>query len=66
MNQNNPFTSAQTQMRAAYAFLAPQYAHEFESILEPERVIEITIPVRMDDGTTRVFTAYRSQHNAAR
>ncbi|MBU1975449.1 MAG: Glu/Leu/Phe/Val dehydrogenase [Nanoarchaeota archaeon] len=32
----------------------------------PERVIEFSIPVRMDNGKIQVFTAYRSQYNSAR
>lgn len=66
MSTNNPFESARTQMRTAYAYLTPEYSHEFEALLSPDRVIEVSIPVVMDDGSTRVFTGYRSQHNAAR
>ena len=29
-------------------------------IEQPERTVEVSIPVRMDDGTTKVFTGYRS------
>lgn len=29
------------------------------------RVLEVSFPVKMDDGTTRSFTGYRSQHNNA-
>ncbi|CAM4502487.1 glutamate dehydrogenase [Paenibacillus endophyticus] len=32
---------------------------------EPLRLLTVRIPVRMDDGTTKVFTGYRSQHNDA-
>lgn len=32
---------------------------------EPIRLLTVRIPVRMDDGTTKVFTGYRSQHNDA-
>lgn len=32
-------------------------------IAAPERTLEVSIPVKMDDGTTRVFTGYRSQHS---
>jgi glutamate dehydrogenase (NAD(P)+) len=32
----------------------------------PRRIIEVRLPVRMDDGTIRNFTAYRVQHNYAR
>lgn len=32
-------------------------------IAVPERTLEVAIPVKMDDGTTKVFTGYRSQHS---
>lgn len=32
-------------------------------IAAPERTLEVAIPVKMDDGTTKVFTGYRSQHS---
>ncbi|HVP06328.1 MAG TPA: Glu/Leu/Phe/Val dehydrogenase dimerization domain-containing protein, partial [Candidatus Acidoferrum sp.] len=35
-------------------------------IKEPRRVTEVRLPVRMDDGSIRVFTGYRVQHNIAR
>lgn len=33
---------------------------------EPERVLMVSIPVKMDDGTVKVFTGYRAQYNTAR
>lgn len=36
-----------------------------ELLKEPIRLLTVRIPVRMDDGTTRVFTGYRAQHNDA-
>ncbi|MFD0586874.1 Glu/Leu/Phe/Val dehydrogenase [Paenibacillus sp. GCM10027627] len=36
-----------------------------ELLKEPMRLLTVRIPVRMDDGTTQVFTGYRSQHNDA-
>lgn len=33
---------------------------------EPERVLMVSIPVKMDDGTVKVFTGFRSQYNTAR
>lgn len=66
MSQNNPFLSAQTQMQTAYTWLAGDYDDQFQKILHPERVIEVNIPVKMDDGSIRNFVGYRSQHNAAR
>ncbi len=35
-----------------------------EIIANPERTMEVAIPVKMDDGTTKVFTGYRSQHSS--
>ncbi|MBU6079534.1 MULTISPECIES: Glu/Leu/Phe/Val family dehydrogenase [Allobacillus] len=37
----------------------------FELMKEPMRMITVRIPVRMDDGKTKVFTGYRAQHNDA-
>lgn len=37
----------------------------FELLKEPIRLLTVRIPVRMDDGTVKVFTGYRSQHNDA-
>lgn len=32
-------------------------------IEQPERTLEVSIPVKMDDGTVKVFTGYRSQNS---
>lgn len=37
----------------------------YEILKEPERLIEVAIPVKMDDGKTRVFKAFRSAHSSA-
>lgn len=37
----------------------------YEILKEPQRLIEVHIPVKMDDGSLKVFTGYRSQHNNA-
>ena len=37
----------------------------YEVIKEPERVIEANIPVKMDNGTTKTFRAFRSAHSTA-
>lgn len=66
MSTNNPFLSAQSQMQTAYAFLAGRYDEQFPKILNPERIIEVNIPVKMDSGEIRNFVGYRAQHNAAR
>jgi len=35
-------------------------------LAHPRRALEVAIPVRMDDGTIRVFTGYRVHHNTSR
>ncbi|MBP9695419.1 MAG: Glu/Leu/Phe/Val dehydrogenase, partial [Candidatus Magasanikbacteria bacterium] len=38
----------------------------FAELSAPKRLLTVSVPVRMDNGTTKVFTAYRSQYNNAR
>jgi glutamate dehydrogenase (NAD(P)+) len=35
-------------------------------LIEPWRELTVSLPVRLDNGTVKVFRGYRSQHNAAR
>ena len=39
---------------------------DIEAIKYPERELKVSIPVRMDDGTTHVFQGYRIQHSTSR
>lgn len=42
------------------------FSESFYNIIkEPERIIEANIPVKMDDGTTKTFRAFRSAHSSA-
>ncbi len=61
----NAFQMAQRQFDgvAKLLNLDPQVA---EMLRVPAREFKFTIPVRMDDGSLRVFTGYRVQHNDAR
>lgn len=60
----NLFYSTQTVIKNALNKLG--YTEEvFELLKEPVRLLTVRIPVRMDDGTVKVFTGYRSQHNDA-
>jgi glutamate dehydrogenase len=60
----SPLESAQLQVKHACDVLGLEPA-VYELLKEPRRVIEISIPVRMDDGSTKVFKGYRSLHNDA-
>ena len=56
--------STQTVIHQALEKLG--YPNEvFELLKEPLRMLTVKIPVRMDDGSTQVFTGYRAQHNDA-
>ncbi|MDU5140828.1 MAG: Glu/Leu/Phe/Val dehydrogenase [Paenibacillus dendritiformis] len=60
----NPYEIVQKQIDAAAAKLQlPE--HVTELLKKPKRVLSVSFPVRMDDGTVRIFDGYRSQHNDA-
>ncbi|GIQ61723.1 hypothetical protein PACILC2_02910 [Paenibacillus cisolokensis] len=61
---NNVLRSTQIVIEQALRKLG--YGDEMIALLqEPIRMLTVRIPVRMDDGTTKVFTGYRAQHNDA-
>ena len=63
--EDNPFRSAMEQLgRAAPRVDVPPSV--IARLMQPERIVEATLPVRMDDGTERLFTAFRVQYNSAR
>jgi glutamate dehydrogenase/leucine dehydrogenase len=62
---NNPFESAQAQLREAEE-IANFDTDKISRLMEPDRYTEVSIPVRMDNGTQKIFTGFRSQHNNAR
>ncbi|WP_255198699.1 glutamate dehydrogenase GdhB [Halorarius litoreus] len=37
-----------------------------ERLKYPKKVHEVTVPIKRDDGTVEVFTAYRAQHDSVR
>ena len=57
----NPFHIAQQEVRGAVEIMGG--SQELYDLLKaPARFVEVQVPVRMDDGSLRVFTAFRSQH----
>jgi glutamate dehydrogenase (NAD(P)+) len=61
----NPFAIAQQQLDEAAAML--QLDSATHSLLrEPLRELHVRIPVKMDDGSTKVFKGFRVQYNDAR
>ena len=60
----NPLANAQAQVKKACDALGTDPA-VYELLKEPQRMIEISIPVKMDNGSVKVFKGYRSAHNDA-
>ncbi|MBN2123815.1 MAG: Glu/Leu/Phe/Val dehydrogenase [Deltaproteobacteria bacterium] len=61
----NPFKIAQQQIDDAAEKLGLDEATH-ELLRWPMREVKVTMPVRMDDGVTRLFHAFRVQYNTAR
>lgn len=63
-SQMDVLSSTQTVVKNALEKLG--YPDEvYELLKEPLRMMTVRIPVRMDDGSTKIFTGYRAQHNDA-
>ncbi|HBH2891523.1 TPA: NAD-specific glutamate dehydrogenase [Clostridioides difficile] len=60
----NVFEMAQSQVKNACDKLGMEPA-VYELLKEPMRVIEVSIPVKMDDDSIKTFKGFRSQHNDA-
>lgn len=57
-------TSTQAVVHEALAKLG--FGDDMYNLLkEPIRILTVRFPVKMDDGSVRVFTGYRAQHNDA-
>jgi glutamate dehydrogenase (NAD(P)+) len=64
-DRDNPFRIAQEQFDRAAALLdLPDNVREVLRV--PQRELTVRFPVLMDDGSTRIFTGYRVQHNLGR
>ena len=63
--QMNPYEMALVQLRhVAKRMKLDPNLHEV--LKHPMRSLEVYLPVRMDNGTVRVFTGFRVQHSMAR
>ncbi len=61
----NPYENALKQLDEAAEIIGlDEGLHQFLS--KPKRILEVSLPVKMDDGSIKVFTGYRVQHNDAR
>jgi len=64
-NKIDAFKAAQIQLEKAVSKmnLDPNILVQLK---KPERVLMVSIPVKMDNGAVKVFTGFRSQYNTAR
>lgn len=60
----NQFQIAQSQIKAACDALGADPS-VYEVLKQPKRILMVSIPVKMDDGSVKTFTGFRSQHNTA-
>ena len=61
----NPWEMARTQLRRV-AEVVDLGENMLTVLLDCKKAVEVSVPVRMDDGSVNVYTAYRVTHNVAR
>lgn len=75
MSTINPFSSAMTQLDHAAVILTKKTSsakerkaveQKIERLRKPQRIVNVTVPVAMDDGSQKLFEGYRVQFNDAR
>jgi glutamate dehydrogenase/leucine dehydrogenase len=60
--QNNPWTRAQEQLKKV-AKTANIPTLLLARLMEPDRIITVSLPITLDDGNIKTFTGYRVEHN---
>lgn len=63
--KNDAFASAMSQLEQVQKLIKID-KNIFAQLQSPQRILEVSIPVKMDNGNIQVFTGYRSQFNDAR
>ena len=70
MKKNNldAFLNAQSQIKKACSLFGRCSTNKdnYKLISHPKRILEVNIPIRMDDWKIKNFIWYRSQHNDSR
>jgi len=64
-SENNPFDNALEQLDIADEHLKLEPGVR-DLLRQPKRIVEVSLPVKMDDRSVKVFTGYRVQYNDAR
>ncbi len=61
----NAFTSAMAQLKKS-AELIGLNGGIWERLKKPDNILQVSLPVRMDNGELQVFEGYRVQYNNSR
>jgi len=61
----NTFNNALAQLKSAGAIVGTDPLI-LEKLKQPERIVEVSIPLTLDSGEQKIFTGYRVQHSNAR
>lgn len=61
----NPYDNVLATVEKAAKILG-YTPEDYEAVKYPERELSVSVPVRMDDGSVRVFRGYRVQHSTVR
>ena len=61
----NAFQNALRQLKTAAETMDLDTA-TLERLRQPERIVQVTLPVRLDNGETKIFQGYRVQHSNLR
>ncbi len=61
-NSQNPFKNAQNQIDRAAKY-SDCDSEIIKVLKEPQKVLEVNIPIEMDNGKVQIFKGFRAQHN---
>ncbi len=61
----NPYENMLSVLENAAAMLGLKQS-DYETLKYPERILQVSIPVEMDDGSLQVFEGFRVQHSSLR
>jgi len=62
----NPFKNALYQLKSIEEFIPEKDRQYLAYLKQPQRILQVSIPVKMDDGSIKVYEGYRVQYNDAR
>jgi glutamate dehydrogenase/leucine dehydrogenase len=64
-NEYNPYDNVLSVVESAAKVLGYK-PNEYETLKFPERELQVAVPVKMDDGSIKVFEGFRVQHSTVR